>query len=100
MRVAEKSNVIKWLFPDGVWSMFGQLGYFTKVHVEIEDASAGLHRGKRLLAVVEAELDGKDWIAGSFSIADTHTYALAECAGILRHTGGHGLPRSEECCVE
>ncbi len=73
---AQKSHVIKWLMfqMGGLGPMFGQFGYFVKLAgSEIEDPRPReryVAEAKRLLAVLEAELDGKDWIAGNFSIAD------------------------------
>ncbi|AGI66151.1 putative GST-like protein [Octadecabacter antarcticus 307] len=73
---AEKAHVIKWLMfqMGGLGPMFGQLGYFSKfAGSEIEDPRPReryVAEAKRLLAVLETELAGKDWIAGSFSIAD------------------------------
>ena len=73
---AEKAHVIQWVMfqMGGVGPMFGQLGFFHKfAGKEIEDPRPRqryIDEAKRLLAVVETELDGKDWIAGDFSIAD------------------------------
>lgn len=54
--------------------MFGQLGFFSKfAGSEWEDKRPQqryIDEGKRLLAVLDKELDGKDWIAGDYSIAD------------------------------
>lgn len=72
----EKAQVIKWLMfqMGGVGPMFGQLGFFYKfAGAAMEDPTARdryIGEAKRLLAVVETELDGKDWITGAFSIAD------------------------------
>ena len=58
----------------GVGPMFGQLGYFAKfAGSEIEDPRPReryLNEARRLLAVLEKELEGKDWITGEYSIAD------------------------------
>ena len=72
----EKAKIIQWLKfqMGGLGPMFGQLGYFYKfAGSQIEDTHARdryIGEAKRLLAVVEKELEGKDWIAGAFSIAD------------------------------
>ena len=72
----EKAHVIKWLMfqMGGLGPMFGQLGFFYKfAGSEIEDPRPRdryIAEAKRLLAVVDAQLEGKDWIAGEFSIAD------------------------------
>ena len=73
---AEKYNTIKWLMfqMGGLGPMFGQLGYFSKfAGKEIEDPRPReryLNEAKRLIAVLEKELEGKDWITGDYSIAD------------------------------
>lgn len=72
----EKAHTIQWLMfqMGGVGPMFGQLGFFYKfAGSEIEDKRPQeryINEAKRLLGVVEAELDGKDWITGDYSIAD------------------------------
>ncbi len=71
-----RMQVTQWLMWQmaGQGPMFGQLGYFFKFKgTEIEDPRPGeryINEGKRLLNVLEKALEGKDWIAGEFSIAD------------------------------
>jgi len=73
---AEKAQVKQWLMfqMGGLGPMFGQLGYFSKfAGAEIEDPRPRqryIDEAKRLLAVLEAELSTRDWIAGEYSIAD------------------------------
>lgn len=73
---AQKAQVTKWLMfqMGGLGPMFGQLGYFSKfAGSEIEDPRPRqryVDEGKRLLAVVDKQLDGQDWIVGDYSIAD------------------------------
>ncbi len=73
---AEKAKVIQWLMfqMGGLGPMLGQRGYFHKFDgSEIEDPRPReryINEAKRLLAVLEKEMDGKDWIAGDYSIAD------------------------------
>ena len=73
---AAKYDTIKWLMfqMGGVGPMFGQLGYFAKfAGSEIDDPRPReryLNEAKRLLAVLEKQLEGKDWITGEYSIAD------------------------------
>jgi GST-like protein len=73
---AEKAQITKWLMfqMGGLGPMFGQLGYFSKfAGAEIEDPRPRqryVDEAKRLLAVVEKQLTGQDWIAGDYSIAD------------------------------
>lgn len=84
----EKAHITQWLMfqMGGIGPMFGQLGYFYKMAgSEIEDPRPRdryIAEAKRLLAVVDKELEGKDWIAGEFSIADI---ALAPWLGVLEH---------------
>lgn len=74
---ADKARVIQWLMfqMGGVGPMLGQMGFFVKfAGREIEDPRPReryINEAKRLLAVIEGQLDGRDWIAGDFfSIAD------------------------------
>ncbi|SDF28570.1 glutathione S-transferase family protein [Limimaricola pyoseonensis] len=73
---AERHQVIQWLMfqMGGVGPMFGQLGYFVKLGgKEIEDPRPReryVNEAKRLLAVVDSQLEGRDWLVGEFSIAD------------------------------
>lgn len=72
----QKAHITQWLMfqMGGLGPMFGQLGYFSKfAGKEIEDPRPRqryIDEGKRLLAVVEQQLSGQDWIAGEYSIAD------------------------------
>ena len=87
---SEKAKITQWLMfqMGGVGPMFGQLGFFYKfAGKDIDDprpAQRYIDEAKRLLAVVEGQLDGKDWIAGDFSIADI---ALAPWLGALDFYG-------------
>lgn len=73
---AEKAKVIQWLMfqKGGLGPMLGQLGFFYKfAGSKIEDPRPReryINEAKRLLAVLEKELVGKDWITGKYSIAD------------------------------
>ena len=72
----EKYQTIQWLMfqMGGIGPMFGQLGYFQKFDgAKIEDPRPKeryVNEAKRLLNVVEQQLAGKDWITGTYSIAD------------------------------
>jgi GST-like protein len=72
----EKAKVTQWLMfqMGGLGPMLGQLGFFSKLAgSEWEDKRPQqryIDEAKRLLAVLEKELEGKDWIAGDYSIAD------------------------------
>ena len=73
---SDKARVIQWLMfqMGGVGPMLGQLGYFHKfAGSEIEDPRPRqryVDEAKRLLAVIETQMDGRGWIAGDYSIAD------------------------------
>ena len=73
---AARHQAITWLMwqMGGLGPMFGQLGFFTKfAGSEIEDPRPReryLAEAKRLLGVIEGHLDGRDWVAGDYSIAD------------------------------
>lgn len=73
---ADKHRITQWLMfqMGGLGPMFGQLGYFHKfAGSEIEDPRPRdryLAEAKRLLNVLNTELEGQDWIAGDYSIAD------------------------------
>lgn len=88
---ADKHLVIQWLMfqMGGVGPMFGQLGFFYKfAGADIEDERPRdryAAEAKRLLSVVDKQLQGRDWIAGDFySIADI---ALAPWLGALEYYG-------------
>jgi len=74
---ADKAQVIQWLMfqMGGVGPMFGQMGFFVKfAGSEIEDPRPReryINEAKRLLVIIEAQLNDQNWIAGDFfSIAD------------------------------
>ncbi|WP_415921974.1 glutathione S-transferase family protein [Tateyamaria sp. SN6-1] len=73
---ADKAKTLQWLMfqMGGLGPMLGQMGFFVKfAGSEWEDKRPQkryIAEGKRLLAVLEKELDGKEWITGQFSIAD------------------------------
>ena len=73
---AEKARIIQWVMfqMGGMGPMFGQLGFFYKfAGSEYEDKRPQeryINEAKRLLSVLDGALEGKEWIAGDFSIAD------------------------------
>jgi len=73
---AQKYETIQWLMfqMGGIGPMFGQLGYFSKfAGSEIEDPRPRqryIDEAKRLLAVLEKQLKGRDWVTEDYSIAD------------------------------
>ena len=91
---AQKFKTIQWLMfqMGGVGPMFGQLGFFVKfAGAQIEDPRPRdryIAETRRLLAVVEQELTGRDWITGEFSIADI---ALAPWINGLEFYGAKSL---------
>ena len=72
----ERYHILQWLMfqMGGVGPMLGQLGFFYAfAGKEIEDPRPReryINEAKRLLNVVNGQLDGRDWIAGDYSIAD------------------------------
>jgi GST-like protein len=72
----DKALVTQWLMfqMGGLGPMFGQLGFFYKfAGSEIEDPRPReryINEAKRLLAVLDGHMEGRDWVAGEYSIAD------------------------------
>lgn len=91
---AEKYQIIKWVMfqMGGLGPMLGQLGFFVKfAGSEIEDPRPKdryVNEAKRLLAVLDGELSGRDWIAGDYSIADM---AIAPWLRALDLYGAKGI---------
>ncbi|MEL6532631.1 MAG: glutathione S-transferase N-terminal domain-containing protein [Pseudomonadota bacterium] len=73
---SDKAHVTQWLMfqMGGLGPMLGQLGFFVKfAGAEIEDPRPReryIAEAKRLLGVLDCELAKRDWIAGTYSIAD------------------------------
>lgn len=73
---AARWEAVQWLFfqMGGVGPMFGQLGWFHKFDGRHIEDRRGHERYRaeveRLLKVLEGRLEGRDWIAGEYSIAD------------------------------
>lgn len=73
---AARWEAIQWLMfqMGGVGPMFGQVGYFHHfAGKEIEDPRPRERyyaEARRLLAVLDGRMAGRDWIAGDYSIAD------------------------------
>lgn len=72
----DKAHITQWLMfqMGGLGPMFGQMGYFHKfAGKEIEDPRPRerfVYEAIRLLAVVDKQLEGRDWIMDDYSIAD------------------------------
>jgi GSH-dependent disulfide-bond oxidoreductase len=83
----KRYEILQWLMfqMGGVGPMFGQLGFFHAfAGKEIEDPRPKeRYRAEvaRLLKVLDGALEGKDWVAGEYSIADI---AIAPWLGTLR----------------
>ncbi len=88
---AARYHAIQWLMfqMGGVGPMFGQVGFFHKYKgAEIEDPRPRQRyyaEAKRLLGVIDRQLDGRAWIAGDYSIAD-----MALCPWVLNLRDGYG----------
>ncbi len=73
---ADKAHVTQWLMfqMGGLGPMLGQMGFFYKFAGKDIDDPRPRERYRdeaiRLLAVVDKQLAGRDWIAGDYSIAD------------------------------
>ncbi len=73
---AGENQVLQWvLFQVGhVGPMFGQFGHFFKFAKDKTSDAYGVNRytaeAKRLLGVMDKQLEGREWIVDSFSIAD------------------------------
>lgn len=73
---AARYEVLQWLMfqMGGVGPMFGQVGFFHRYKgAEIEDPrprTRYYNEANRLLGVIDRQLEGRDWIAGDYSIAD------------------------------
>ncbi len=73
---ANRYEVIQWVMfqMGGLGPMFGQLGFFHHfAGKEIEDPRPKERyraEAERLLKVLDKQLEGRDWVAGEYSIAD------------------------------
>lgn len=73
---AARYEVLQWLMfqMGGIGPMFGQVGFFVKfAGKEIEDprpAQRYIDEAARLLKVLDARLEGRDWVCDDYSIAD------------------------------
>ena len=73
---AERYQTIQWLMfqMGGIGPMFGQVGFFHHfAGKDIEDPrpkARYVSEAARLLAVLDRQLAGRDWVTGAYSIAD------------------------------
>ena len=76
---AARYQTIQWLMfqMGGVGPMFGQLGFFHRYRgSEIEDKRPRdryVNEARRLLGVLDRQLQGREWITGDYSVADIAT---------------------------
>lgn len=81
----KRSETIQWLFFQnaGVGPMFGQFGHFYKFGKDNCDHPYPVERytkeTKRLLAVLDAQLQGQDYLVDDYSIADISTFPWVGC---------------------
>lgn len=79
---ARRWETIQWLFWQigGVGPMFGQIGYFHRFDGKaIEDPRPLQHyvdESKRLLAVLDSRLQGREWVMDDYSIADIALFGM------------------------
>ncbi|GGX43505.1 glutathione S-transferase [Tateyamaria omphalii] len=73
---SDKAKTIQWLMfqMGGLGPMLGQMGFFVKFAGSAWEDKRPQQRyvdeSRRLLGVLDRELEGKDWITGQYSIAD------------------------------
>lgn len=76
---AKRYETLTWLFfqMSGIGPIFGQLGFFLRWGGKDYDDKRPQQRfadeSKRLLGVLDRQLDGRDWIVDDYSIADVAT---------------------------
>lgn len=82
---AQRYETLQWLMwqMGGVGPMFGQLGFFHKfAGAEYEDKRPRdryVAESARLLSVLDQRLQGRDWIMGTYSIADIAVLPWVRC---------------------
>lgn len=95
-------EVDEWLFWQmaGVGPMFGQASHFRNYAPNLVDDPEKIAYGvarynnevNRLLGVIERRLDGRDFLAGEYSIADIAAYPWVKIAGVFEQDLGN-FPR-------
>ncbi|MEM9336418.1 MAG: glutathione binding-like protein [Patescibacteria group bacterium] len=81
----KRSETIQWLFFQnaGVGPMFGQFGHFFRFGKDNCDHPYPVERyaneTRRLLGVLEKQLEGQDYLVGEYSIADISTFPWVGC---------------------
>ena len=79
--LAGRANVMQWLFWQmaGLGPMAGQLHHFKNYAAEKLPSAIGryVNETNRLYGVLDTQLEGQDYIAGNYSIADMASYPWA-----------------------
>lgn len=92
--MAPRYEVIQWLFFQmaSIGPMFGQAGHFLNYAPEPVPYAIERYTQEvlRLLGVLEARLEGRDYLAGSYSIADMAAFPWVRIADRLG--AGKGFP--------
>ena len=111
---AQRYETLTWVFfqMSAIGPMFGQLGFFLRSGGRDYEDKRPLQRfadeSKRLLVVLDRQLEGRDWIVDDYSIADIATlgwvnalvesYAAGDTLGLSTYSNiqawlGRGLAR-------
>jgi len=99
---AQRYEVMTWVFfqMSAVGPIFGQLGYFLRLggndYRALRPQQRFIEESKRLLGVLDGQLEGRDWIVGDYSIADIatlgwvnaleHSYAAGDILGLKHYS--------------
>ena len=90
---ARRYETLAWVFfqMSAIGPMFGQLGFFLRFGgKDIEDKRPRqrfVDETKRLLGVLERQLEGRDWIVDDYSIADIATIGWVNALGAFYAAG-------------
>ena len=90
-----RAEVMSWLFwqVGGPGPMFGQAGAFGREEPRNEAAfDKFMKESKRLAAVLDGQLAGREWVAGDYSIADIALFPWFEGIAKFQPTILEGLP--------
>ena len=111
---AKRYETLTWVFFQmfAIGSMFGQLGFFLrwggKDYEDKRPQQRYIDESKRLLGVLDRQLEGREWIVDDYSIADiatlgwvnalVETYAAGDIVGLSEYSNiqawlGRGLAR-------
>ena len=91
---ARAHEVAQWLMwqMGGLGPMMGQMGHFVKFAADKTSDDYARDRyvdeSKRLLRVLDGHLEGREWVAGDYSIADM---AIGPWLGVLDFYGAHDV---------